>query len=247
MNGRQLGRSHRAIRHRQGQRQNDVSLRSGVGRWKIVMLEAGETDGLRFGDVSRCFEALDARLEVRATWHGAALDRLLDEGHARLVGRVVGLLRRLGWVVEVEVSFSRYGERGSIDLLGWHPGRRVLAVFEVKSELGAVDGLLRPLDVKVRLAPAVVRQRFGWDAATVGRIVVLPEDRTARRAVQRHETVLSTALPARSREVRQWLRAPSGVVAGIWFLTDVGPVNARRNPSAVRRVRRARPRSAEDA
>lgn len=146
MNGKQLGRTHRALRQRARLRQADAAEKSGIGRWKIVLLEAGEIDGLRFGDVERCFDALDARLEVRASWHGAALDRLLDEGHARLVSQVVRVLERLGWIVEVEVSFSIYGERGSIDVLGWKPAERALVVVEVKSEFGSVEGTLRPLD-----------------------------------------------------------------------------------------------------
>jgi hypothetical protein len=163
-----------------------------------------------------------------------------------LIAKVVKLLKRLGWLVEVEVSFSEFGERGSIDVLAWQPSERALAVLEMKSELGGIDPTLRPLDVKVRLAPRIAR-RFGWhNTVAVARIVVLPEDRSARRAVQRHSTVLDSALPARSRQIRRWLRQPAGPLAGIWFLTDVGSADAKRNPSAVQRVRRARSRSAPD-
>ena len=54
---------------------------------------------------------------IALRWHGEELDRLLDEAHARLVDEVVRRSTVLGWVVAVEVSFSRYGERGSIDVL----------------------------------------------------------------------------------------------------------------------------------
>jgi predicted transcriptional regulator len=47
MDGRRVGRAHRAIRHRLGLRQADVAAKAGIGRWKIVMLEAGEVDDLR--------------------------------------------------------------------------------------------------------------------------------------------------------------------------------------------------------
>lgn len=116
--------------------------------------------------------------------------------------------------------------------------------MEIKSELGAMDGLLRPLDVKVRLAAKIGRDRFGWQAKSVSRIVVLPEDRTARRAVERHQAILTQALPARSREVRAWLKRPVGGIAGLWFLSDDGSANAPRNPSSIRRVRVTNPRSA---
>ena len=39
-------------------------------------------------------------------WRGGDLDRLLDEAHAGLVERVAQLLRRLGWQVLVEVSYT---------------------------------------------------------------------------------------------------------------------------------------------
>lgn len=245
MNGRQLARAHRALRIRQSLRQSDVAARSGVGRWKVVDLEAARVEDLTLGEVERCFAVLGANLNVAAHWHGAALDRLFDERHARLVGLVVQLLRRRGWRIEVEVSFSERGDRGSIDVFAWHPVRFALAVFEIKSELGGMDPLLRPLDVKVRLAPAIAN-RFGWrPVRSVSRIVVCPEDRTVRRQAARHEAVLSQALPARGHQVRRWLAEPDSAIAGLWFMSDVAGTDGKRNPSAVRRVRRPTPRSAD--
>jgi hypothetical protein len=86
-------------------------------------------------------------------------------------------------------------------------------------------------------------REFGWQPLTVSRIVVLPEDSTCRRQVQRHNRVLDNALPARSREVRAWLKRPNGVLAGLWFLSIALPRDRRRNPSAVRRVIRPRSRT----
>ena len=176
MNGQRLGRLHRLLRHRAGFTQAELSARCDVARWKIVKLEVGALNDLDFGDAERLLGALDARLEVRAWYHGAAGDR------------------RYGWQCRVEVSFADYGERGSIDLLGWHAATRTLVGEKIKSELGAIEGTLRPLDMKCRLAPKVARQQFGWSAINVGRILVLPEDRTARRQVERHKRVLRAAL-----------------------------------------------------
>jgi transcriptional regulator with XRE-family HTH domain len=237
---RSLGHIHRAIRVRLGLRQGDVSKTSGVSRQKISRLERDLLADLAWSDLQASFAALDARLDGRVSWHGAALDRLLDEGHARLAGHVVRLLNGLGWTTHVEVSFSEYGERGSIDILAWHAGQRMLLVVEIKTELSSIDGLLRPLDIKVRLAPKLARERFGWHAKAVGRIVVLPEDSSARRAVSRLEPILGVALPARSHDVRRWLAHPHGPIAGLWFLSDDRTVSTTRNPSAVRRVRRRR-------
>ena len=240
MDGHRIAQLSRLLRHRAGLTQDELALRSGVKRWRVMKLEAADIDDLRVGEMDRCFAALDARLDLRAWYHGAAADRLLDEGHARLVGMCVEILRALGWTVEVEVSFSDYGDRGTIDILAWHEGTRSLLVLEVKTELGSIEGTLRPLDIKYRLATKIARERFGWQPASVSRIVVLPEDRTARRLAARHATVLKASLPAGSRDVRSWLRSPAGAIGGIWFLSNVGSANLKRNPSSIRRVRHAR-------
>jgi hypothetical protein len=240
MDGGRLARTHRAIRMRLKWRQEDVSVKAGVGRWKIVRLEAGDMGDLKLDELVRCFSALGARLRVTVDWRGAALDRLLDETHALLVAAVLAILHDLGWQTRVEVTFSEYGERGSIDILAWYAAARVLLVVEIKSEMAGIDPLLRPLGVKVRLAPKIAAREFGWRTdGPVNRVVVLPEESAARRAVQRHGGVLDSVLPARSREVRHWLRQPVGELAGIWFLSHVGQANTMGNPSAIRRVRRS--------
>jgi hypothetical protein len=244
MDGGRLARTHRAIRRRLKWRQEDVSVKAGVGRWKIVRLEAGDMGDLKLDELDRCFSALGARLRVTVDWHGAALDRLLDETHAQLVAAVLEVLHQYGWQSRVEVTFSEYGERGSIDILAWHPAEAVLLVVEIKSELGGIDPLLRPLNIKVRLASKIAAREFGWRTSRpVSCIVVLPEDSSARRAVERHAGVFDRTLPARSRDIRRWLRQPTDQLAGIWFLSAVGQDNVTRNPSAIRRVRRASPRT----
>lgn len=238
MTNRQLARIHRGVRIHLRLRQQDVARRAGIGRWKIVLIEAANIGSLTVDDLRNAFDALGVRLDLTASYQGAGLDRLLDEVHARLVGQVVACLRAIGWSAEVEVSFAIYADRGSIDILAWHPAELALAVFEVKSELASLDGLLRPLDVKVRRAAEVALQRFGWHAVSVSRIVVLPENSASRRAVARHFAVLDQALPLRSREIRRWLRNPRGAIAGVWFLSDDGTADTSRNPSSIRRVRK---------
>src|SRR4051812_35629681 len=115
-------------------------------------------------------EALGVKLSVVASWQEAALDRVLDEGHARLVGLVAARLERRGWETHIEVSYSIFGERGSIDILAWHAATATLLVIEIKTELGSIEGLLRPLDAKVRLAAGIARDRFGWHAGRVGAV-----------------------------------------------------------------------------
>ena len=235
-----VGKVHRRLRVRARLTQEELAKESGVSPEKISRIEADVLDALRFQDVDRSLGALGAELEVRARYRGAEADRLLDEGHARIVALVVDVLRRHGWDARVEVTYSEWGERGSYDVLAWHPAARVLLVVEVKSELPGVEGTLRPMDVKVRLAPKVAGERFGWRPLIVGRVLVLPEDRTVRRAVDRHATVLRAALPVDSRAFRSWLRAPSVPIAAIWFVSDPSRRGWQRNPSAVHRIRRLR-------
>jgi len=235
---RQLARIHVVLRTRQKLRQQDVASAAGISRHVVQKLEAGHVDGLRMDQIRQSFSALGAGVNLTAYRRGADLARILDEVHALLAGAVVEILLSAGWEVNVEVSYSIGREIGSIDILAWRQAERALLVVEIKSELPGVDPLLRPLDAKVRLATRIARERFGWNAVTVSRLVVLPEDRTARRLVDRHAGVIRTALPARSRDVRRWLKRPSIALAGLWFLTIAQPGSAMRNRTAIRRVRR---------
>ncbi|CAN5762225.1 hypothetical protein BH24CHL5_BH24CHL5_04220 [soil metagenome] len=237
MINRRVGKVHRRLRMLARLTQKDLSHKSGVSVEKIARIEADLLEALRLKDVERSLGALGAELEVRVRYRGAEADRVLDELHARIVALVVAVLQRHGWEARVEVTYSEFGERGSYDILAWHRAARILLVVEVKSELPSVEGTLRPLDAKVRLARKVADARFGWQALAVSRVLVLPEDRTARRAVDRHATVLRAALPAASRKFRGWLRAPSMPIAAIWFVSQPQGRSWLRNPSSVSRVR----------
>ena len=162
----------------------------------------------------------------------------MDEGHAALVGRVALMLRELGWDVRLEVSFSVYGERGSIDVLAWHPVARVLLVVEVKTELVAVEETLRKHDQKARLGARIAAERFGWEARAVGRLLVLPSLSTPRRRVERHAAVMDVAYPLRSVSLRRWLEAPGGAAAGLLFLDVSSGAAKGRSAIARKRIRR---------
>jgi hypothetical protein len=130
--------------------------------------------------------------------------------------------------VATEVSFNIYGERGSIDILAFHPDSGALLVVEVKSVVPNIGGMLMTLDRKVRLAREVARKQLGWEATTVSRLLVLPEHRTARRRVADHATTFETAFPERNVAVKRWLRAPSGALAGLLFVPDAQHADTRR-------------------
>jgi hypothetical protein len=163
---------------------------------------------------------------------------LIDERHAAIVEHVVKELHRLGWEVRVEYSFNMRGERGSVDVLAWLPVRRALLLIEVKTQVVDVQELLSTLDRKRRVIPAVVPGELGWHPALIGCLVVLPEETRARVAMTRHAAVFASVLPARTVQVRRWLRGPEGAIAGIWFLRYSSPSNGRRGWGAPTRVRR---------
>lgn len=182
--------------------------------------------------------ALDAYLSLRVLFHGEALDRLRDRRHAELVERLLTQLRTLEWEVATEVSFNHFGERGSIDILAFHPATRSLLVIEVKTVVPDLGGMLSTLDRKVRLAREIARER-GWTPARVSRLLVVPEESTTRRRVSRHAATFANAFPQRTVGVRTWLRAPAGTISGLLFLSTARGDGQRR---AARQVssRRAR-------
>lgn len=190
-----------------------------MSRSVIGRTERGEADRVAVHTLQRVAAALGARLELRLLWHGEGLDRLLDGRHAALVDRTLAILRAAEWLTAAEVSFAIRGERGSVDVLAIHPASSSLLVVEVKSVVPDMQAMLVALDRKGRLGREIARGR-GWSANSVTRLLVLPDDRTARRRVDMLATTFAAALPARTVEVRRWLKRPVGTKHGIMFLTS---------------------------
>ena len=165
-----LGLAIRTLRRRHGWTQHALADRAGVSQSAVSRAERGEGRSLTLRTLERIAEALGARVAVRLYWHGEELDRLLDAAHAGLVDQVVALLRASGWDVVPEATFSIYGERGSVDVLAYHPEHGALLVIEVKSAVPDMQLLLAGIDRKGRLAPGLARGR-GWDVRTVSRLL----------------------------------------------------------------------------
>jgi transcriptional regulator with XRE-family HTH domain len=191
-----FGRGFKALRIRKGLRQEDLAAEAGVSRGAIARIEHGRAEKVTVETLERLARPLGARVVCRLTWQGEGLDRLLDADHAAIVERVVRILGDFGWVVATEVSFNIWGERGSIDILAFHPGTRILLVVEVKSVVPYVQATLVTLDRKERLAIEIGRAR-GWDAAGVAKLLVIRDDRTARRRIDRHAATFGNAFPDR--------------------------------------------------
>jgi transcriptional regulator with XRE-family HTH domain len=238
-----FGQSLRALRRRRRWTQARLANAVGVSRSLIGRIERGGADRVPVRVLVAVAAALGASVSVRVLWHGEGLDRLVDAGHASLTERMLAWLRALEWQVETEVSFNVRGERGAVDILAFHEPSGSLLVIEIKSVVPDLQAMLGTLDRKARLAIDIARDR-GWDVRTVSRLLVLPDDRTARRRVEQHASTFRAALPARTVEVRRWLRAPAGRLAGILFLPDAHHTSARHRVGRPRSVGGSGPRSA---
>jgi len=234
-----IGLSLRALRIRRGWRQSDLAHRADIPREAISELERGIVSRASLADLRRLGATLGADIDVRVRWRGEQLDRLLDEAHAATAASLIERLARLGWEPQPEVSFSIWGERGSIDVLAWHPATRTLLVVELKSVIPDIQATLHDLDRKTRLAPEAAA-RFGWRPVTVGRLLVVAESPTSRGRVRRSSVVLDAALPDRGPRVRDWLRAPSGPMRGLLFLSNAAHAHTGRPTWRRERVRLAR-------
>ena len=237
MDSLRVGRSIRALRIRQDLRQADLAGLAGLSRTQVARIERGELQRIPLGDLGLVVTALRADLDLRVRWHGEGLDRLLDAAHAALVERLVALLGGLGWECAVEVSFNVAGERGSIDVLAWHAPTATLLVVEVKTVVPDAQGTLSAHDRKARLGRTIARAR-GWDPAVVARLLVVADGATSRRRVSELALTFDSAYPARSWAVPRWLKAPTGPLAGLLFLSYGRAAVSRRTVTGRQRVRR---------
>jgi transcriptional regulator with XRE-family HTH domain len=230
-----IARQVRALRRRRGWRQDDLAISVGVSRGVVARIEQGHADRVTVATLERLVGALGARMTCRLDWNGEALDRLLDADHATIVDRVVRILSAYRWVCTTEASFNIAGERGSIDILGWHPTTKATVVVEVKSVVPDVQATLMALDRKARLGARIARER-GWEPGTISRLLVIREDRTARRRVAAHEATFATVFPDRAVAVRRWIAQPhrSSPIAGLWFLSGDHQTVARHRVAKTR-------------
>jgi transcriptional regulator with XRE-family HTH domain len=236
MDGRYVGRLLRSIREHQGKTQSEISDEAGVSQGAVSRAERGLIGELSVDVVDRIASALGASLYLDIRYQGGAAARLLDRVHAALVDHVVGSLRR-DWEIVVEYTFNEFGERGSVDVLAWHARTRTLLIVEVKSAFTDLQAMLLSLGRKLRLVPDLVRRERGWDPLAVARIVVVAGTTSNRSIVAEHPSVFGVSFPARSREIKAWLRQPSGPVAGIWFVSRDAVPTLRATGQRRRRTR----------
>lgn len=230
-----IGRVFRGVRLRLGWRQLDVSEKAGVSRALYSAIERGQLDRVPLGTLRKVAAVLEVRLPVEPSWRGGRIERVISGRHAAMAERVTAMLVAAGWEVRPEASFNNFGERGVVDLVAWHPGRRALLLVELKTELVDPNGLLMVTDLRRRLASVIARDS-GWRPLIVAQWVVLAEGRTNHRRVAEHRSLLRAAFPADGRSIPAWLHDPSSPIDALWFLPDATARSTGRTAGGQQRV-----------
>jgi transcriptional regulator with XRE-family HTH domain len=239
VNDTQLGVLFRAARIHLRLRQEDVARQAHVSQSSVSRIERGHLGTLPASAVRAVASVLEVRLETVPSWRGGDLGRLISARHSALHEQLADRLNReSAWESAAEVSYSIYGERGVIDRLAFHAGRRMLAVFEIKSDLADPAGLIAQVDKYRRLAPEVAQGR-GWESKRVSCWAVIADTDTNRRRLAEHRELLRGAFPEDGRALGEWLRDPAHRVDGLTFLAYPRAGTGTRNITSVKRVRRA--------
>ncbi len=211
-----VGTTFRTIRIRKGYTQEALARRIGISRTALSRAEHGDLDPLPWRTLKSICLALEIRPDLMLRWRGGDLDRMLSARHSMLHESVARALQRdfPEWAQVPEMSFAIYSERGSIDLVLWHPGRRALLLIELKTDIVDAGEMLSTFDRKRRLAREIAEKR-GWRPLSVSAWIIVGASRTNERRVAAHRSMLRPAYPATGREMRAWLRNPVGELAGL--------------------------------
>lgn len=222
-----FGSAIRAVRRKRRWRQRDLATRAGVSAASISRIERGHIDTLSLRSLRSVASVLDVRVDLVARWRAGDLDRLLNAGHSALHDSVAAWFREMfpEWEVAPEVSFSIYGERGVIDIVAWHSGRRALLIIELKTDIADVNELVGTFDRKRRLAREIVKER-GWEPTTVSGWVIVSAGRTNRARVAAHSAMLRAAFPFDGRSVTGWLANPTRPISALSMWSGRGAPSA---------------------
>lgn len=235
-----LGLGIRALRRRRGWRQRDLAAAAGVSQTTVSLIERGQSDRASLQAIQAVAAAIDARLVLEIRWRAGDLDRLLDADHGRLTGFLVRRLRDWGWEARAEVTYEAARRSGSVDILAWHAERRILLVIEIKTAIASGEAILRKLDEKVRIAPRLARERFGWSPIATGRLLAIEDTSTNRRRTGANASFFDAALPMSGPRLRRWLASPVGAADGLLFLSSSSQVAGIQTRGGQHRVRRQR-------
>jgi transcriptional regulator with XRE-family HTH domain len=204
MERRTVARALRAIRGRKGWTQRQLGARLGISRSEVSRWEASDLDRCSVEEVERWATALNGHLSLELRVDGER--PLVYARHAAIQNWLAGILRADGWIVEVEVSFNVFGDRGRIDVLAYHAMTGALVVIEIKTRIDDAQDVLGRLDVKKRIAPTIARDR-DWRVVGITPALFVLDGSTARRRIGAH-AALFAPFALRARAAMAWLRRP---------------------------------------
>lgn len=194
----------RGLRRRKRWPQARLAAQLGISQSEMSRRERGALENCSVAETEAWAAALGAHLAVEMRIDGER--PMTDARHAALQDWLATYLRRYGWTVAVERSFNHFGDRGRIDVLGYHPPSGALLVSEIKSRIDDGQDTAGRLDVKRRVAPLIAREE-GWEVAGAVACLIVAEHRTNRRRVQAYPALFEQ-LGMRGRAAMAWLRHP---------------------------------------
>lgn len=234
MDDMRVGAVCRAVRLRRRWRHEDVAARASGARSLVSEIERGHFGSTPLRRVRAVATALDIRLDLVTRWRGGELPRLLNARRSALHEAVAGYFERLGgWQFAPEVSFSIYGERGTIDIVAYHAASESLLIIELKTDIVDVNDLVGTLDRKARLGLTIAADR-GWQARSVSRWVIVSRDKTNQRRVEAQRSMLRAAFPGNGHAMRGWLVRPAEQISALSMWSAVSPTDASPHSQRVR-------------
>ena len=195
-----VGVTVRTARLASGWSQRELSRRSRVPQAQICRIERGRVRDLRISDLDRLLVALGVRY-----WLGTEAPHIArqpsDLVHAQCSAYVGRRLDGSGWLVEREVEIGGDRSRGWIDILAYHPGRRILLVIELKTEIHDLGAIERSMNWYQREALRAAK-RFGWRPLVVGSALLVLQSVANDDRVVSSSAAFATGFPSRALELQ---------------------------------------------
>jgi transcriptional regulator with XRE-family HTH domain len=183
--------------------QAELGQRAHVSQSFVSRVERALVPDLSVVDANRLLAAMGARMTV-GVWAPFLADRELqrDPAHARCAAYAAARLQRDGWLTALEVEIGSDRSRGWIDVLAYHPDRRLMLVIEIKTEIRDLGAIERALGWYEREAWTAGR-RIGWRPNTIiGCLLLLATEMNDAR-IKDNQAAFTAGFPIRANELRR--------------------------------------------
>jgi transcriptional regulator with XRE-family HTH domain len=191
------------LRRTLGWTQAELGQRAHVSQSFVSRVEHALVPDLSLVDASRLLDAMGARLSIGVS-APFLVDRELqrDPGHARCTAFVTAQLQRDRWVTATEVEIGGDRSRGWIDVLAYHPDRRLMLVIEIKTEVRDLGAIERTLGWYEREAWTTGR-RLGWRPRQITGCLLLLATEMNNARIKDNQAAFTAGFPIRATELRR--------------------------------------------